>query len=198
MSSNGQWNGRRIVSDAYISQLRTPSEANTCYGFLFWLNRTPCIGPSFPSQQTLDAPLLAGMPDDAYAMVGFLQQNNFIIPSLGIQVTWNGVLGDVSPDLSTVLSASTNSELYTNFFNALAEALPGEDLPAQPYEPSFNTNINVDSFYDPNILLGTLGLGPDAPHPPGPVSPPVSDAPPGCLVFACLPVSPDTPRRVGD
>jgi CubicO group peptidase (beta-lactamase class C family) len=198
MSSNGQWNGRRIISDAYIDQLRTPSDANECYGFLFWLNKTPCIGPSFPSQQTLDAPLLAGMPDDAYAMVGFLQQNNFIIPSLGVQVTWNGVLGDASPDLSTVLSASTNSELYTTFFNALADALPGENLSAQPYQPTFNTNIDVDSFYDPDILLGTLGLGPDAPHPTGPVAPPFSDAPPGCLVFACLPVSPDTPRRVGD
>ncbi len=197
MSSDGQWNGRRIIGASYIDQLRTPSDSNACYGYLFWLNKTPCTGPSFPSQQTLDVPMLAGLPDDAYAMVGFLQQNNFIIPSLGVQVTWNGVLGDVSPDLSTVLSASTNSELYTNFFNALAEALPAEQLAIQPYRPSYNPDIDVDSFYDPNILLGTLGLGPNAALPTGPVAPPLSDAPPGCLIFACVPVSPDTPRRIG-
>ncbi|OZF06993.1 hydrolase [Rhodococcus sp. 15-1154-1] len=197
MANDGAWNGRRIIGSEYIRQLRTPSEANQCYGYLFWLNNTPCIGPSFPSQQTLNTPMLAGMPDDAYAMVGFLQQNNFIIPSLGIQVTWNGVLGDVSPDLSTILSASTNSELYTNFFRALGEALPDEDLPSIPYEPTFNRDIDVSSFFDPDILLGTLGLGPDAAVPTGPVAPPLSDAPPGCLVFACLPVSPETPRRTG-
>nr|WP_256983216.1 hypothetical protein [Rhodococcus sp. 06-418-1B] len=197
MANDGAWNGRRIIGSEYIRQLRTPSEANQCYGYLFWLNNTPCIGPSFPSQQTLNTPMLAGMPDDAYAMVGFLQQNNFIIPSLGIQVTWNGVLGDVSPDLSTILSASTNSELYTNFFRALGEALPDEDLPSIPYEPTFNPDIDVSSFFDPDILLGTLGLGPDAAVPTGPVAPPLSDAPPGCLVFACLPVSPETPRRTG-
>lgn len=197
MSNDGQWNGRRIIGSDYIAQLRTPSDANACYGFLFWLNKTPCTGPSFPSQQTLDTPMLAGMPDDAYAMVGFLQQNNFIVPSLGLQVTWNGVLGDVSPDLSTILSASTNSELYTNFFRALSDALPDENLPSVPYEPSFNPNVNVSSFFDPGILLGTLGLGPNAPLPAGPIAPPVSDAKPGCFVFACFPVSPESPRRVG-
>lgn len=48
-------------------------------------------------------------------MVGALQQNNFMIPSLNTTVTWTGVLGDTAPNLSVTLGA-TPGNLYYNFF----------------------------------------------------------------------------------
>lgn len=117
MLNDGAWNGTRIISADYVRQASAPSPANPCYGFLFWTNHAPCTGPSIPSRQTVDVAPLAGLPTDAYAMVGFLQQNAFVVPSLDLLVTWNGVGGDVSPDLSTVISANIVSELYHDFLD---------------------------------------------------------------------------------
>lgn len=192
LANDGSWNGRRIISRDYVSALREPSRTNACYGFLVWLNRTPCHGPSFPSEQTVEAPLMGPMPDDAYAMVGFLQQNNFVIPSLGVQVTWNGAFGDVSPDPATVLSASVNSELYSSFFNALAAALPDADIVPRPYRPTFNVDIDPASFLDTSDLFDSVqDLGSHS------TRIPFAATPPGCLLFVCLPISPETPHRVG-
>ncbi|KQU45067.1 hydrolase [Rhodococcus sp. Leaf278] len=197
MLNDGTWNGKRIISSAYINELRAPSPDNACYGFLFWLNRSPCTGPSLPSQKTLDVTPLAGLPDDAYAMVGFLQQNNFIVPSLDLQVTWTGVFGDVSPDFATLISASTNSELYHEFFGQLIQALPPYVDSVAPYVPTPNNDVNIGEFFDPNIVLGSLGIGDLASQLGGEVAAPLAGTPFGCFLLACLPISSDTPHRVG-
>lgn len=204
MLNDGAWNGDRIISADYVHQASAPSPANPCYGFLFWTNNAPCTGPSIPSRQTVDVAPLAGLPPDAYAMVGFLQQNAFIVPSLGLLVTWNGVLGDVSPDLSTVISANIVSELYHDFFRALGPAFLDVRLPdAGAYVPSFNTTVDPAQFASLAVLLGPFGIGPNAA--PGctvlacgsaPLRAPGTAAPPGCVVIACLPLGPTTPRRV--
>ena len=204
MLNDGQWNDRRIISADYVHQASTPSPANPCYGFLFWTNNAPCTGPSIPSRQTIDVAPLGGLPPDAYAMIGFGQQNNFIVPSLGLLVTWNGFLGDVSPDVSTVISANINSELYHDFFRTLAPAFRDVALPdIGPYVPSFNLDVDPLQFANPAILLGTFGIGPNAPPDctvfacgTTPLRAPFADTPPGCAVLACFPVSPETPRRV--
>lgn len=194
MANNGSWNGREVISADYIAALREPSASNPCYGFLFWLNKTPCTGPSVPSTKTTDVAPMAGLPDDGYAMVGFLQQNNFIIPSLGLQVTWTGILGDVSPDPGTVLSASLASELYSNFFNALSAALPQEGLMVPPYVPQMNLDLDPDGLFDIDISSHALGLGPNSDEA---ARSPLSAAPPGCVLLVCAPISPQTPHRIG-
>ena len=35
----GEWNGRQLLSKAYIADMLTPSPTNPDYGFLWWLNR---------------------------------------------------------------------------------------------------------------------------------------------------------------
>lgn len=35
----GEWNGRQLLSEAYIADMLTPSPTNPDYGFLWWLNR---------------------------------------------------------------------------------------------------------------------------------------------------------------
>ncbi|MBD1320654.1 serine hydrolase [Gordonia hankookensis] len=204
MSNDGIWHGQRIIDSGYIKQLRTPSQTNRCYGYLFWVNSKPCTGPSFPSRQTSDVAPLAGLPSDAYAMVGFLQQNNFIVPSLGLMVSWNGFLGDVSPDPGTVLSASLNSELYHDFFRKLVAAFNTPRLPDPgPYRPTMNLNFDPVQFADPNVALGALGFGPYAPKGctamacgPEPLRLPLQGNP-GCFAITCLPVTPDAPGRRG-
>ncbi|MFW0793379.1 serine hydrolase [Gordonia sp. CPCC 205515] len=204
MLNDGAWQGRRIIASDYIRQLRTPSTTNRCYGYLFWVNAQPCIGPSFPSRQTSSIAPLEGLPDDAYAMVGFLQQNNFIVPSLGLLVSWNGFLGDVSPDPGTVLSASLNSELYHDFFRKLVSAFTAPRMrDIGPYRPTMNLNFDPAQFADPNIALGALGFGPYAPKDctaiacgPGPLRAPLQGNP-GCFAVTCVPLGPGSPGRRG-
>lgn len=204
MLNDGVWHGRRIIDSDYISQLHTPSSTNRCYGFLFWVNAQPCVGPSFPSRQASSIAPLAGLPDDAYAMVGFLQQNNFIVPSLGLLVSWNGFLGDVSPDPGTVLSASLNSELYHDFFRKLVAAFTSPRIPdIGPYRPTMNLNFDPVQFADPNIALGALGFGPYAPKDctaiacgPSPLRAPLQGNP-GCFAVTCVPLGPVSPGRRG-
>ncbi len=202
MVDDGVWHGRRIISSDYIRQLHTPTPTNGCYGYLFWVNNKPCIGPSFPSRKTVDAAPLAGLPPDAYSMVGFLQQNNFIVPSLGLLVSWSGFLGDVSPDPATVLSANPSSELYHNFFRRLVGAFRVPRMPDPgPYVPAVNVTVDASRFADPDITLGALGVGPYAPPGctvfacgPTPLRPPMAGNP-GCFAIVCVPLSPGSPGR---
>ncbi|MFF2396977.1 serine hydrolase domain-containing protein [Nocardia sp. NPDC058114] len=203
--NNGEWNGKRVIDAAYMDQYRQPSKSNACYGFLVWLNQTPCTGVTLPSRKTIDVAAFDPMPPDTYATVGFLHQTNFVVPSLNLLITWNGVLGDVSPDPSTLLSVNTNSELYREFLRLFARAITDVDLPDPgPYVPSMNLELDPIGVFDPNVLLASFGVGPYAPA--GctllscggvPLTPPFDSPEPACQsgVF-CLPV-PGAPKREG-
>ncbi|MFD2471947.1 serine hydrolase domain-containing protein [Amycolatopsis silviterrae] len=170
--NGGSWNDRRVVSSSYLDQLRAPSATNACYGYLVWVNHAPCVGPSLPSRKVYPAVPLAALPSDAYAMVGFLQQNNFVVPSLNLVVTWTGVLGDVSLDPQTLISASPDSELYHEFLRLLGQSFVRPRLPDPgPYRQNFNFDIQPGQFLDPAVTLGSLAIGPDAPA--------------GCTPMAC-------------
>lgn len=194
LSNNGEWNGRRIISTDYMRQMRQPAETNPCYGYLTWVNGSPCTAPTLPSRKTYDLSPFEGMPADAFATVGALQQNNFLIPSMGLQVTWNGILGDVSPDPSTVLSANSNSELYRSFLRKIFAAY---DAPSMPdpgaYEPTFNLDLDIPNLANPDVLTAPFGIGPMAPENcdvfscgEAPLQPPLQDNE-GCFVIACAP-----------
>ena len=194
LSNNGEWNGNRIIPVDYMRQLRTPSETNGCYGYLTWVNGSPCTPPTLPSRKTFDISPFAGMPEDAFATVGALQQNNFLIPSLGMQVTWNGFLGDVSPDPSTVLSANSNSELYREFLRKMLAAYEAPSVPDPgAYEPTFNLDIDIPNLANPDVFTAPFGIGPMAPENcdvfscgEAPLRPPLQGNE-GCFVIACLP-----------
>ena len=36
---DGQWNGKRIISSQWIEAVQQPSQANTSYGYMWWLNQ---------------------------------------------------------------------------------------------------------------------------------------------------------------
>jgi CubicO group peptidase (beta-lactamase class C family) len=165
MQNDGKWRGHRVLSAAYIRKLRTPSATNGCYGFLFWVNKgTTCTGANIPSAQTIQHRAIPSAPHDLFAMVGALQQNNFMIPSLDMTVTWTGVLGDTTTNLPGVLSASgAGSDLYYNFFRILMSGVTDKHVTdTGPYKtPPQDFDVNPLNYLDPAVLLTDLVTNPD-------------------------------------
>lgn len=164
MQNDGSWNGQQLISSDWVSQVSQSSSKNPCYGYLFWTNRgKPCIGANIPSAQTYDRQLIPSAPDDLFAMVGALQQNNFMIPSLGITVTWSGVLGDTEPNLAALLSAAPGADLYYNFFRILMGGVEDVQVPDPgPFQDDpLDLDINPLNYISPAVLLNDLVSSPE-------------------------------------
>jgi len=156
MQNDGVWRGTRIVSSSYIQQAVANDPTNPCYGFLFWHNGgDSCTGANIPAAETVAGPLIGSAPPDLFAMVGALQQNNLMIPSLHMTVTWTGALGDTAPNLSVLLSAGPTSNLYYNFFQLLMGGVLDVMVPNPgPYKtPPLDLDINPLNYLSPFVLL---------------------------------------------
>lgn len=158
MQNGGVWKGRRLLSQDYITQAIATSPKNPCYSFLFWNNKgIPCTSANIPAAETLDRNAIPSAPKDLFAMVGALQQNNFIIPSLNMTVTWTGILGDYTTDPAQFLSASPGP-LYWDFFGILMKAVQDVKVPeAGPYTaPPLDLVINPNNFLSIPVILTDL------------------------------------------
>lgn len=175
--NDGVWNGNRIVAADYLRQAREPSRTNVCYGFLVWLNQPGCL-QSF-----------GGLPHDAYMMSGAMAQDNFVVPSLGLVVSWTGWTG------------ATSVTLAHDFLRAVAGALrdPVVADPG-PYVAPVSPAVDDSSYSTPDVVLGAFGIGPAAF--PGcnvfaclgrNLALPFADWPPGCMILACIRLGPGTP-----
>ncbi|MDT4938761.1 MAG: hypothetical protein QOG80_2432 [Pseudonocardiales bacterium] len=159
LQNGGLWRGQRIVSTSYLDQARVNQPTNPCYGFLLWHNGgTSCTGANIPAAQTVSGPLIGSAPPDLFAMVGALQQNNFMIPSLHMTVTWTGVLGDTALNLSGLLSAGPSSNLFYNFFRILMSGVRDVHVPDPgPYKaPPLDLDVNPVNYLNPAVLLTDL------------------------------------------
>ncbi len=158
--NDGTWRKKRVVSSRYLEMASTPTKTNGCYGFLFWVNGGSfCTSANIPHAQTVKGQAIASAPKDLYAMVGALQQNNFIIPSLNMTVTWTGVLGDTSLNLAGILSASASgSDLYYNFFRILMRGVKDVKVPDPgPFKtPPLDLDINPANYLSLSVLLKGL------------------------------------------
>lgn len=186
VAENGERNGRTIVSSEYLRQALTPSATYSCYGYLFWLGPNCAENPDF-------------LPDDMYSMSGLGLQHVFVIPSLDLMVVWTGVFGiHTHQGLSGILQYG--KEVPHEFFRRLIAAFHDSPIPdpGQFVEPPLS--LDARRYFDSDIALAILGLGPAAY--PGcnvlsclniPLAAPFSDAPPGCLILACVGQDPRTP-----
>ncbi|MFC8532028.1 serine hydrolase domain-containing protein [Nocardia sp. NPDC057227] len=181
--NDGRWAGKQLVSTAYLDAARTPSPANSCYGYLFWLGPGCAETPDF-------------LPAGVYTMAGFGGQNVFVLPELDLMVVWTGAYGNVSRYGASGIIQNT-TELPHEFFRRLLPAL-GEPDPGPYVEPPLTTDQS--KFIDSTLLLAVFGIGPAAY--PGcnvlsclgaPLAAPFADAPPGCAVLACIGTDPRTP-----
>ncbi|MEV6274490.1 serine hydrolase [Nocardia sp. NPDC051832] len=182
--NEGRWGAQQILSKEYLAKALSPSPANRCYGYLFWLGAGCAEIPDF-------------LPADAYAMSGLGLQNVFFIPSLDLTVMWTGAFGNVTNyGLQGILQ--NFEELPHEFFRKLLAAFPGTADPGPYLEPPIR--IDPSRYFDTGILLAVFGIGPSAY--PGcnvfaclnyPLAPPFSDTAPGCAVLVCLGPDPRTP-----
>ncbi len=185
MANDGLWNGRQILPADFVAQAQAPSPVNRCYGFLFWLAGPGCDEP------------MGGTPPGTYAMTGTLLQNNFVVPELDLVVSWTGLAGNVSR-YGPIGIAQHSAELTHTFFRMLGRSF--RDVQVPDPGPYVEPPLNLDVAVWPEILLGTLGIGPGA-YPGcsvleclGKIPAPVYyDWPPGCVLFACLGDDPRTP-----
>ncbi|MGW4350474.1 serine hydrolase domain-containing protein [Nocardia sp. NPDC004582] len=176
--NRGNWSGRQLISPEYLTEATTPNGVNPCYGFLITVNGPDCED------------LFPGLPKDAIQMAGMMRQDNFIVPGLGLLVSWTGVTvpgGAVSfpHDVLRGLTAA---------FRVPALPDPG------PYVQRPDTSLADPMMVNPDATLAALGLGPMAYPGCGvltclgtPLSPPFGDWPPGCFILGCVGTDPDTP-----
>jgi CubicO group peptidase (beta-lactamase class C family) len=181
MLNNGSWNGQPIIPASYVRAVQQPTATNPCYGLMFWNNAgSPCVTASLPSRRVLNRHMVPSAPADMYAMVGAFQQNNFMIPSLHMLITWTGLGGDESPDPQAILSADPGADLYYSEFRILMAGVEDEHIPDPgPYTPdSPNLDLDPMQYLNPNVLLDGLGLS--------------SGSRPDCNVFYCAGTNPIT------
>lgn len=158
MQNGGNYGGKQIVPKTWVKAVATPSPRNPCYGLLFWNNvGKPCTGANIPVATTIQQTTIPSAPKDMFAMVGALQQNNFMIPSLNMTVTWTGFFGDTGPNLSVILSALPG-DLYYNFFRILMRGVKDQKIadPGPYKSPPFSLDINPLNYLSPAVLLHDL------------------------------------------
>ncbi|WP_040802617.1 serine hydrolase domain-containing protein [Nocardia concava] len=186
VAEHGRWHGRSIVSSAYLKRALTPSDTNSCYGYLFWTGPGCAENPEF-------------LPTDSYSMSGFGLQHVYVVPSLDLMVVWTGVFG-----VHTTQGPSGLLQNWTEppheFFRRLFAAFTGDSIPDPGPYVEAPLSVDVGGYFDPDITLAVFGVGADAY--PGcnllsclnvPLHAPFSDAPPGCLLVACVGPDPRTP-----
>ncbi|KFY22845.1 hypothetical protein V491_02698 [Pseudogymnoascus sp. VKM F-3775] len=159
MQNGGSWNDQRLISSDWVSKVSEPSATNPCYGYFFWTNKgETCTGVNLPAAQTYNRQVVPSAPKDLFLMAGALQQNNFMIPSLGITVTWTGVFGDTEPNLAALLSTAPGADLYYNFFRILMRGVTDVQVPdAGPFQNDpLELDINPLNYLDPVVLLKDL------------------------------------------
>lgn len=80
--------GKRIVSEANLKAMFTPSTTNPSYGRLWWLNNGAYTVNA--SAERKDGPLIAAAPADTVAALGFLDRRLYVVPSLKLVVVRTG------------------------------------------------------------------------------------------------------------
>ncbi|WP_067825537.1 serine hydrolase domain-containing protein [Nocardia inohanensis] len=186
VANNGRWGEEQVVSAGYLRRATTASEHNSCYGYLFWLGPDCAENPDY-------------LPADVFAMSGLGQQNVYVIPSLDLMVMWTGVYGvHTGKGVTGILQYGV--EPAYQFFRLLMDAFHDRPMPdpGQFVEPALS--FDASKYYSTDLALAVFGIGPAA-YPGCTVlscldlrlAAPFTDAPPGCVLVACVGPDPRTP-----
>lgn len=125
LANGGVWNGQRVLSSDYIAKLGESSPQNGCYSLLLWTNEgDTCVGPAFPVEEVVGHRMIPSAPADLFSLNGAMHQNVFVLPSLGMSVTWTGLEASQSTS-----SNPANSELYHEFFRILMRGVGDANVP---------------------------------------------------------------------
>ena len=93
IQADGVWSGKRLVPQAWIREMLTPSQKlNPAYGLLWWLN-----GPARVDAAGRDHGALApSAPRDLVAALGALGRKVYVVPSLELVITRTGQNSDAA------------------------------------------------------------------------------------------------------
>ncbi|MGX1805342.1 serine hydrolase domain-containing protein [Nocardia sp. NPDC055321] len=178
IANRGDWAGTQVISRAYLDEATTPAGTNDCYGYLFVVNGPGC------------ASIFPGLPADAVQMSGMMRQDNNIVPSLGLLLSWTGI---TIPGSAVSFPHDAMRALDAAFRDPVL-ADPG------PYRPVPDVSLADPQISNPEATLAALGLGRMAYPGCGfltcldkPLAPPVSGWPPGCYIVGCFGTDPATP-----
>ncbi|MEU0510135.1 serine hydrolase [Amycolatopsis sp. NPDC006125] len=179
LANNGTFDGKRLISESYLRELRTPSPTNPGYGYLTWLNAGPYwITPSAFASTRNPAPMIASAPADMYFSYGFFGQHVFVIPGLDMVVTrssgtlnWPPSRLDAGDPLTAVAPGQTTRVEY-EFFRLLTQSVVTPRQPAPPpYVAPKPGAVDPSLFVSVPDNLAVAQLGPNAPK--------------DCTIFGC-------------
>jgi hypothetical protein len=180
---DGVYQGRRVISERFMREFRTPSRANCGFGFFVWLNSCrsgqPQANIDIPiRRQFSGVPWIASAPADMVFAVG-LGTRIFVIPSLDLVVTRGGEVElDTVPSATMVntdgvVGGRTGEAGSHEFFRLLMAAVT--DMPDQvratiansgPYDRPSKGGADLSTFLFPlDAAPGTYAsIGPGAPE----------------------------------
>jgi CubicO group peptidase (beta-lactamase class C family) len=90
---HGQWNGKQIISKAWIHEATTPKGKNPGYGYLWWLNTETSRTPSNPDAPPVPTRWPAA-PASSFAAIGAGNNTIWIDPEHDLVVVWRWHKGD--------------------------------------------------------------------------------------------------------
>lgn len=151
--NDGEWNGKRVLSSDYVTKLGEPSPNNGCYSLLLWTNAgETCVGPSVPTEDVVGHRMIPSAPTDLYSLNGAMNQNVFVIPSLGMTVTWTGLEASQASG-----SNPADSELYHEFFRLLMRGVEDAEVADPgPFEKGPLLSSVPTDLTDQRVLEGVL------------------------------------------
>lgn len=165
MLNGGTWDGQRLLPEDYVRQAGSPSSTNGFYGYLLWSNAgDEGWTVEMPGSRYLKRPLIASAPRDLYAFVGFLDQIIFVIPSLDMVVVRTGLPGNYELDTQTLITAHPGRWMHEFFRILMAGVLDQDIADPGPYSSDIYVQLDIEYFARPELILGSLALGPSAPE----------------------------------
>ena len=177
MLHKGRWNGRQLISKAYVKKAITPGKVNNAYGYFWWLNGGgKYVLPNVEGADTGRGKIVATGPKDMYLMAGSGEQRVYVIPSRDMVIVRLGERGsregDTRASVWTGRGGELDSELIRRTLRSVTDVAyddPGPYKGSDPYLPPLDDGIAGDVRDTDNVAAGS-GAGPDAPAGCTPVS----------------------------
>ena len=122
----GVWNGKRLLSRAYVENAVAASATNGCYGWLIWVNAAaPCIGPTVADRPVEEGRDFPDLPADMWNFSGLFGQRVTLFPTQDLMIVRTGQ----DPGLVPGPGASWEHDLYVKLLASVTDQKiepPGE------------------------------------------------------------------------
>jgi CubicO group peptidase (beta-lactamase class C family) len=170
---DGSWNGRRLISKAYMRQFAASSPSNHGYGFLTWVNgRDSFVLPGTNGRDEAKGWVVPNAPKDSIILAGQDEQRVYVIPSLDMVVVRLGQKGSRETDMRVTFWTGRAGELDNGLMHRIKLAVTDKRLDTKDRYRSAGfvmPSTESDSWHgsvvhDPLQTAAGVGAGPHAPE----------------------------------